>query len=130
MVMTHTDIKQIEMMLRPYMKPGEGFVDAMDRIIRERDLARYDAGRNEHAIENERAIRRMFFAACLSQPEQTLKIDPRALHMVDGPHSNEFELHESDDFAMDMKIYRVARRRPPGSTFFTQWDIDQLEKRS
>src|SRR3954452_8660659 len=102
--------KVIEVMLNPYLRDGENCAMALERLLRELDLARYDAGRNTHAVDEERALRRMFYAACLSQPENTLRIKLSAVADVSGT-PGDHELVIVEDPTTHESVCRVQRRR-------------------
>lgn len=110
MILSLSDIKTIEMFLRSLVKPEETLMQTFERILRERDLTTYNRGMVESATERAEHAERAFFAACLSQPDNTLRINARAIHLVGGPHSKEFELLATDDFANNEKVYVVRRR--------------------
>lgn len=114
--------KVIEVMLRPHLRDGENCASALERILRERDLAIYDAGRAEYKADEIEITRRVFCAACLSQPDQTLRISRLALAAVDGPHSNEFKIKTYEDLASNEAVYVAYRTKPDGSTYTSQYD--------
>src|SRR5689334_3929010 len=100
-------------------------VDALKRLLRDRELWNYDHLKVENARMEAKNVRRMFFAACLTQPNRTLRIDRRALAAVSNEFLNEFEIQSFEDHASMETVYRVVRQRPVNSTYYTEYDHDR-----
>jgi hypothetical protein len=117
--------KEIEAILRPRLRDGENCVSALERLLREKDVETYDRSVVDHAREEARSYRRLFFAACMSQPDHRLRISELAEAALGGPDMrSEFSIVEAERPAHRDREYRVFRKRAPDSTRFTAWDLE------
>jgi hypothetical protein len=87
--------KELIFRLSTLARDGEGVIEVLERIIKERDVALADAGGGKHAREEAQRLRRMLAAACLSQPDDTLRISNKAIALAAGPMPKlEFKIAE------------------------------------
>ena len=61
---------------------SEGAIEVLERIIKERDIARYDLAKSGSQSERYTQMRRLLTAAILSQPDKQLRIKQRASDSV------------------------------------------------
>ena len=113
---------RIEGILNPYLRGGEDCATALERLLRERELAMFDQGKREFSNTDAKACRRMLFAAVMSQPESKLRIQELALKVLNGANHG-FEITQAEDMASRETILHVFRRRGD-SSYRTLWDVD------
>lgn len=101
---------QIESRLHYLWKEGDrDLVDTYERVMRDRDVARYEQSVVANARETAMNSRRMFAAALLSTPTGEIRITRAALALVGGPVSD-FVIHEYEDFATNTLVYSIHSR--------------------
>lgn len=100
---------ELEMRLAAHFRPeDETLVGTLDRLLRARDLERYDRSAVEHARKEAKELRVMFGAAILSAENQELRIDRRAQQRLNGPER--FELISYEDMATNCLVFKIRER--------------------
>jgi hypothetical protein len=108
-LLTRGDVSVLEILLGPHYKPEDGsLVGTLERLLRTRTLEQYDAATVKHARDEARDLRLTFGAACLSQPNNELRISRVAQAAVDGP--DRLELLSFVDHATNELVFKVKER--------------------
>lgn len=98
---------KIESALAPHIRPDEDCAEALERLLRERDLNKYDAGQAEFAKREAAGARYLFAAVVADQPDQKLRVSRKAIEAVKGPRT---EITSVEDIENGDTIYGVILR--------------------
>lgn len=97
---------QIETILGPHVRDDEDLVSALERIVRERDVKKYDEGKTDHAIADARGMRMLLGAILYAQPDQRITVSPKCRAMV----SQRDQVSSFEDVATgDVTYYLISR---------------------
>ena len=98
--------REIEAILNPHLRDGENCVQALERLLREKDVETYDRSIVEGSKRRERELRMMFAAAIQSAPDRVLRISRKAIDAI-GMRD---EILTGEDFTTGDYVYRVVSR--------------------
>lgn len=107
-LLTRTDLIEIETLLRLHWKQEDGqrLSATLERLLRDRDVSKFDAGTLEFQRQEAKDARVALAAAIMSTQERQIRIARVAIENLRGP--GEFSIVELEDPTTREMILRVV----------------------